>query len=172
MRITTHKTIQDWDDYIDHLDAVGVRELGNGYFSRVFQHPKLKDVAVKVVAGDEMYMKFLRFVMKNQGNPYLPRIYHITRHVSKGSTYFIVMMEKLSKLPFQKYRVWRKRLGTGNSMCQFEAKLQHLSVNCEDSHLRKIFKFIYKNHYYFDLHGNNVMRRGDQIVIVDPLADA
>lgn len=172
MKITTHKTNQDLDDYLDYLGTRRIKELGNGYFSTVFQHPTREDVAVKVVAGDTQYLRFLRFASKYPKNPYLPKIYSVTKHVSSGSSYYIVMMEKLRKLPYQKYRKWRVKLKTGNTLAQFSHKLRELSKTCEDKHLREIFKFLYRNQFYFDLHGGNVMQRGDQLVIVDPMADA
>jgi hypothetical protein len=106
-------------DYLSRLvKSVGVKKLGKGVYSHVFQHPVYRNVAVKVVLGDVSYIAFLRQCLKHQGNRWLPNIvsmHEIDLHddatdaklvsvLPPTSRNYIVFFEKLSKASAKKIR--------------------------------------------------------------------
>jgi hypothetical protein len=65
-----------YDDYVDRLTkTLGIKQLGFGKFSTVFQHPVYHNVAVKLVgANDPHYVTFIRRCAKLPDNPWLPKV--------------------------------------------------------------------------------------------------
>lgn len=98
-------------DYFNRLEQeLKIERLGSGAFARVFQHPTHPEVVVKIFTDeDRAYKAFLKFVLANQGNKYLPKILSVHHHDHTpkkkikdrsidelvDSRYTLVFMEKL-----------------------------------------------------------------------------
>jgi len=66
--------------YISRLvSTLKIDQLGQGYYARVFQHPKFKNVAVKIfiTKRDPDYLEYARWCQRNQNNPWVPKIISI-----------------------------------------------------------------------------------------------
>lgn len=65
--------------YIRRLKRIkNIRGLGSGYYSEVFQHPTMPDVAVKLcVENDPLAIMYLRETEKHPANPWFPKIFSI-----------------------------------------------------------------------------------------------
>lgn len=63
-------------DYVERLTkTLGIKELGRGYYSAVFQHPVYHNVAVKLcLKKDPETIRYLRKAAKHPDNPWLPKI--------------------------------------------------------------------------------------------------
>jgi len=57
---------------------MGLKQLGKGKWSYVFQHPTLPSVAVKVNEFDHGFSAYAEFCLANPKNPYLLRIFEIS----------------------------------------------------------------------------------------------
>ena len=172
--------------YINRLTKdLKIKKLGSGTFGTVFQHPTHPDVVVKVYYIDRMYEKFLRFVKKNQGNVYLPRIIDFVKIPDKdapGGWHHIVFMEKLESPSRSVLRKFMKHFysvidldGQHRNASDITyitpGEWQDAAEQDEDPDLQAVAKFAVYYQNYFDLHGANVMARGNQLVIIDPIAD-
>jgi hypothetical protein len=61
-------------EYIKRLKEMGLKHLGKGVWSDVFQHPTMKDVAVKVSVWDPGFSAYTEFCRAHTSNPYLIKI--------------------------------------------------------------------------------------------------
>jgi hypothetical protein len=63
-------------DILNWLREKGFKKLGEGLYAQAFTHPKYPGKIVKVVnVSDECFLKYLRIMIKNQGNPHVPKYY-------------------------------------------------------------------------------------------------
>lgn len=151
-------------DYVQRLRQLGIRELGHGYYAHVFQHPTIASCAVKVVeACDEGYLYFMSWSMAHQDNPYVPRFYdatHIT--VDDGSKYVIIFMEKLGRISEVEYGKFLAKVNT-------TLVLGLYSVDTDPA-LYELLTCLLAKPLSIDLRQGNLMKRGDQVVCVDPFA--
>ena len=114
MRVSDLLLEERESDYIKRLvKTLGIKRLGSGGYSTVFQHPVYHNVAVKLVGADDtMYISFMRSCMKMQDNPWLPKVIGIHQvrihdswtnsnivaadeHLDFANTQWIVFLEKL-----------------------------------------------------------------------------
>jgi hypothetical protein len=69
------KNPEHYRDYLARLKNRGIKTLGSGLHAEVFQHPTMSDVVVKMFdATDRAYMYWLRTIVRNQNNKYMPKI--------------------------------------------------------------------------------------------------
>ena len=166
----------DMWDYQEFLRSKGIKAKGSGGYGTVYQHPTHKGIVVKVWdSHDYGYESWVKFSMKNQDNPLVPKIYHNSKH----GEFNITMLEKLKPLDEVDFwdTQWNKHLlphfdfePAGKFCWVSELKAKH-------EHAKQILKFLKRNIYEhdtgLDLHDENVMWRGRgknrQLVITDPL---
>lgn len=93
------------DDYIERLTkTLGIKQLGEGYYSSVFQHPVYHNVVVKLCRiKDPETIRYLKRGAKHPDNPWFPKIVGIhtvkfdRAEGSRGNfVTHIVFMQKLS----------------------------------------------------------------------------
>lgn len=177
-------------DYLKRLvKSHNVKQLGGGAYSQVFQHPEFGNVITKVyTAKDTKYARYLKWVMSNQNNPYVPQIIEQVKYKSPtGDAYNIVFMEKLEpvKRARQYMDAWlgafegiTKEEETGlydaikamNMVAMF-SQLRKLIPKYGDEDLKKVWNHIKTfGARSMDLHPGNVMLKGKQLVITDPVA--
>lgn len=61
-------------EYVQRLKDMGIKQLGKGAWADVFQHPTMKDVAVKVSIWDPGFSAYTKFCTEHPKNPYLLKI--------------------------------------------------------------------------------------------------
>ncbi len=61
-------------EYIKRLKDMGIKPLGKGAFSDVFQHPTMPDVAVKIAVWNPGFMDYVHLCQQHPSNPYLLKI--------------------------------------------------------------------------------------------------
>ena len=156
---------------LERLAAAGWPCIGHGYFSDVFLTP-CGQYVVRVSPPDEGYEAYLRFLQGSlSSNPYTPKIfYHVplidtTRgYSSNNNRGHVTVVERLEPFsPALRPVVDRLRKVVVTS----EADMSTLA---DDADLLALAKAL--NHrgsrIYLDLKEDNMMRRGDRLVVTDP----
>lgn len=197
--VAHYGTVEHFQQISEFLAKYGFKKLGGGSFVNVYTHPNM-DYVLKVFHKlDYGYLAFLRYVLANQGNPTLPRIIGIPKKLNTnrgpGTTshsigeWYFVRMEKLEPLDIS---IASDFFG---GMVQFASRMAMNRVRTDDPNpklapgtlkriraweaqhpdlaetIRGIRELIPDSDKFgFDLHDENLMRRGDQIVITDPLS--
>ena len=174
--------------YVERLvNTLGVKQLGDGTFSRVFQHPVYPKVAVKLVAGDPMYLMYVQLCLKYQSNPWLPKIigtHEVDFDAEDNAT--LVFMERLRKATKSEVKeavgilvtslaglsadekkiatrfIDREGEGEESSMWRILAR------RSTDSHIRQLGSVLSRIRAD-DVIQRNLMMRGKQLVVVDPV---
>jgi len=187
-------TEENLKTYLKRLRKLRIKKLGAGAFSQVFQHPEFWNVAVKVFTGkDTVYKRYVQWCLKHQSNQYVPNI--IEQHDIKsdsGEKYHIVFVEKMSpiqtvqKLVFELSKALEldlakfedlpliKAFGQSDGVSRDDFKIidEFVRRGRGDKNFRKIWSHIRSyGQDHFDLHYNNAMMRGTQLVLSDPVAN-
>ena len=114
-------------------------------------------VAIKIYKKDQAYDHYLTFVLANQDNPHVPKVFKMVI----GPDFKAVVMEMLNEIEFQDYG-------------SFRAIAYNKELLDQNKELLKVVEFI-KNlstKYINDLGRTNVMRRTEgEFVITDPLCE-
>lgn len=149
---------QSWQYSLPELMAAhGFNKLGSGKYASVYKNPKYPYV-LKVFMKDAAYFKWLEFVLKNRNNPYVPRIKG--KVVKINDMFYAVRMEPLKPAGVA-YRA-------DEFMQHFKKWERNTSHRSGDRDIDDILKYFSKHKKLLDLHGENVMMRGKQLVIIDP----
>ena len=157
-----------------------IRYLGSGIYGRVYGC-KTNGLVYKTgeVDGNDGYLAYIKVLSKqNTHNPYLPKIYGV-RFIKgdSGRGVFVVAMEKLSELRDSSAVDWiRNAVGDGGRHSNESARLWGVKGKTPRE-LDEAIKVLKKAHRKavsagadWDLHSGNIMQRGRQLVITDPLA--
>lgn len=184
-------------DYLKRLvKKHGIKKLGGGAYSQVFQHPHYHNVVVKVyTAKDVKYARYLAWVMKNQSNPYVPKVIEQHKHFDGKNKYFIVFMQKMSPIKTSEavVKLLARALGIKPGSDEYEdlgdvydygegsgSEFVHefseivdaaVKAKTADPDFVKVWKQIKKNPEDLDMHSGNVMTRDGHLVVTDPVAD-
>jgi hypothetical protein len=68
-------TAETLEQYLQFLTKQGIKRLGHGLSSAVFNHPTMPNVVVKViVSSDPYYLRYIEFCKKNPSNSWLPKV--------------------------------------------------------------------------------------------------
>jgi len=170
-----------WDLYFKDLFG---EKIAGGCYGDVYQHPLYHDKVVKITRGDFAYNDFVKFALRNQDIPFLPKIFERYKfsYRDKYDTYkcSIVVLEKLQQAEFHEedesnddlLQAVEQLLGSkirSPSCVAGAVKLKSLKRD-QKRFLNFLHKAIFKSRHALDLHGGNVMCRGSELVIIDPLA--
>ena len=152
----------------------GWKKVGEGVSSNVFVK---NGYALKVSVNDYGYDAFVEQALNRQDNPFFPRIYEVKRYLAKlnaGSArtehVTLVLMEELklnAKSATTDGTIWEGRGMLAHKMNMDRAALAALSLEELDTAvaLGKLFQKFGVS----DLHQDNIMYRGTQPVIIDPV---
>lgn len=146
---------KSWSDSLPAaLGKYGFKLLGSGKYASVFGHPKYP-FALKVFMKDSAYLRWIKFAMDNPNNPYVPKMKG--KVIKITPVIYAMRLEKLTGGSFSgpfadAYRQWN----------------WDRSYKSDDKNIQDILDFFGPNKDLLDLHGENVMMRGDQLVIIDP----
>lgn len=182
-------------NYVQRLSEQGIKRLGVGAFSYVFQHPTMSNVVVKLLHEEDVgYVRYVKFCRTNgKDNPYCPKILQ----VSKANKIFtgnfdpsltLVFIEKLRPMLDTEYKVFAKYCATvmskpklytndGASLLGWDETWNNLGKQTNDIPLAQVAAFMYRQYarkrskpWSIDIHNKNVMKRGPQVVITDPFS--
>ena len=187
---------ESFEDYVTRLENMGIKTVGNGINSVVFQHPTLSHVVAKVfIDADKGYRDFLEFCIKNPNNKYVPRVFETddfsderrTKYFTKelhatteNYPYSIAFLEKLAPVTNGAMDEMVKLCDSlsGKSIDRLSqlgfAGWAAIAKNEKSGDLQSVAKFLIdqiSKGYLLDL-GNrkNFCLRGNQFVFIDPLA--
>lgn len=140
----------------DIMSAYGFEKLGAGKYASVFGN-RIYPYVIKVFMKDSAYIRWISFCLKNKNNLYCPKIKG--KVVKLTDMVYAIRLEKLNPTTLsgqfaQDYRAWQK-------------DQNHVST---DKDIQDILDFFGQrdNKKLLDLHDENVMARGNQLVIIDP----
>lgn len=110
-----------FDTYIKSLKTQ--KMLGEGSYGRVYQHPTIDDVVVKVFCPrvDSAYFSYLNWCLEHQDNKYVPKIYGVEifnqrRGDNLSPEIGIVFLEKLNRITSQNYISFAKKVFEENRL--------------------------------------------------------
>ncbi len=158
------------DKFNNYMADNGFTKLGQGAFGAVYEKPGYPWV-FKLFANDAAYLAWINYVVKNQSNEHVPKLKGKPFRINDGV--FAVRMEKLKRMP----DTWwddplLDKVVYGGITTQNKEELKELGH--ED--LAKVLVDIHhlahgniNNDWNTDMHGGNIMMRGDIPVITDPL---
>lgn len=163
------KTFSDLQDYMKEL---GFEYINKGKYGAVFDKPGA-DYVVKIIKDDSCYLDFVRYCKDNQNNPHLPKIKG--NIIKLGHRGYLVRLEKLTPLSPAEF----KETGIFEFLRKYEDKFwmspdeRKLASDFEEQNKKMANTLIELKERtpmdcHFDLHEDNVMKRGNTYVIIDP----
>lgn len=170
---------EPYDDYLKRLLNMGIDRIGKGGSASVFQHPKFKNIVVKIgLEGKQSKVYSWLKWCSTTTNPYAPRVYHLDEleagPPAKPKSYtprmFICFMEKLAPADPKVVKQFFKE--HDYVFAQLEPRFWGIDPDnfkhVEDKDLLEVLRAI-RRIGYSDLKLENMMMRGQQIVFVDPV---
>jgi hypothetical protein len=155
--------------FTEFMKQYGFVELGTGSFGAVYEKPGYPWV-FKLFHRDPAYLTYLKYVMANQSNPAVPKIKGNVLKINDDT--YAIRMEKLTKLP----RPIPPNVKQILQIISYTNKFSELSEENKkwlatyEPNIYKIVKAM-GSFYDLDIGINNIMMRGNQVVIVDPVVD-
>lgn len=173
-RMRTHN-LRDaaMDRFSRFMEEHGFKTVGRGSYAGVYQkdgYPWL----FKVFAHDPGYLWYVNWAAKHQDNPNVPRIKGLPMRIAPDT--YVIRLEKLDKLVRRHgnlthgYEQLAYLLNGIESMDDLSKEdLQWISK--EYPGVYDILRVIQRagNRFVVDIHGENIMMRGQTPVIADPL---
>ncbi len=168
---------------VDALRNYGFKPIGTGAKGTVFQKPGYPYV-LKLFGDDNAYLAWLDFCRKHQGNPYVPKVKGKPIHIKDG--FYGIRLEQLSKgknrwgiaaaltTLVQHYTslfVRNLTLPVGTDLSYIKEFFPNYST---DQNLKELIQGVHElkqRGIELDIHDDNVMFRGKQIVLIDALKD-
>ena len=161
---TTHKTYgRIISMRPEKVRELGLKYCGSGSYASVY---KVGEAVVKTaIDTDPAYQNFLRLALKRQNNPFFPKVFAVGFHCGRH----IVVMERLGPLPRDGGLL--PVLGQESPIKTLKRKTVRDAYMKNKKAFRQLvndLKTLCIDHDY-DLHGDNVMLRGSQLVVIDPV---
>jgi len=154
------------------LAQIGWHPIGSGYWAQVFEHPD-KPYVLKIFMDDPYYLRYLQIIKANKDNPHVPRIFgnpvKITPMVNA------VRLEKLTPLTGESDPILKKYVDPElPPELMYALDIEGENQEFAEEHHPKLVQLmqalepIFSSRGDSDLHHENVMKRGDTLVIIDP----
>lgn len=138
------------------MGKYGFKTLGSGKYGFVFGNPSYPYV-LKIFMKDSAYLKWIEFCKKNQSNPYIPKIRG--KVVKITPMFYAIRLEKLT--PYSH--------GGGTQFNKdYSAWKADKLYKSSDKNIQDILDYFSIHKDLLDLHGENMMMRKNQLVIIDP----
>lgn len=116
-------------------------------------------VAIKVYEKDQAYDHYLTFVLANQDNPYVPKVFKMVI----GPDFKAVVMEMLNEVGYTDYLALRNNLYNQDQTDKFLEVIDFINKSVDHNN---------PNWFIHDISKQNVMKRnGREFVITDPLCE-
>jgi len=156
-----------------HLAELGWTLIGHGQFSLVYGNPKFNYVLKIFTQDTPGSIEWLEYVVANQNNPFLPRVYGKMWRISH--TAYAIRMERLMPFKSKTDPVFAKYIDPELQSRHWEEifveeNTEFLEANWPD--LAAAFETILDLSQYNgddDLNLSNIMKRGNSLVITDPV---
>jgi hypothetical protein len=156
-----------------HLAELGWTLIGHGQFSLVYSNPKFNYVLKIFTQDTPGSIEWLEYVVANQNNPFLPRVYGKMWRISH--TAYAIRMERLMPFKSKTDPVFAKYIDPELQSRHWEEifveeNTEFLEANWPD--LAAAFETILDLSQYNgddDLNLSNIMKRGNSLVITDPV---
>lgn len=148
---------KSWEKTLpEYMIKYGFKKFGGGKYASVFGSTKYPFI-IKVFMKDAAFLQWMKWAIKNQSNPYTPKMRGGV--IKLSDVFFALRMEKLEKVTSENWNMFSR------NMTLFQ---QNPSM-VKDANLRAALTFCFKNEKLLDLHSDNVMQRSNgQVVIIDP----
>lgn len=169
------------------------KRIGYGSYASVYGS-KRSNIVYKIghVCDNAAYLSYINVIKKSRNdNPFFPKIYGMRVYTNKhhkknrdlGNDVFIIAMERLA--PINKLHrpllnwvetYFAEKLGSDISWKNISSGAKLLGVDIKIprklQHALNAIEAACSENYYFDIdvHDENVMLRGNQIVFTDPIA--
>lgn len=177
----TKISAETYQQYVNRLHRdMDYRILGEGMFGTVFLHPTFNNVVVKVVRGDAVYKDFAKFCKAHPNNPWLPKVASISAiKLDDATQAYAVFLEKLTEVNEKSVRTFAKALAARFDLGHVhpfkwfdkEGWLKIAEeVRGDDPDFSVLAAYLATRVKHLDLHPQNLMRRGGQLVFIDPLS--
>lgn len=180
------KMLTDW------AKQYGYKKIGSGFFGMVFINPKRPNEIIKVFS-DKAYYRWVQLCRKRlRGNPYVPIFKSLPVKIPDSNLWF-VRLEKLTQNTVYRttvllskyiYTVLSDNYGVESvytkswlfgkrDITKKRAPFDKDEALQEVTQELGMYLTLYSNQLHFtpDLHMNNFMMRGNQLVIIDPIGD-
>jgi hypothetical protein len=175
LRLSHHARLTALDKFMDFLETHGFHKLGKGSYGLAFEKTGYPWI-FKIFTTDDAYLNYVKYSLANKSNPNVPRfkggLIKINDHT------FAMRIEKLKPLEHRNYQ-------TGSDIRILASILSVLSTTIDEidegnlEFIKETYPGVYKilshydNHFCFtfDIHGGNIMMRGNVPVIIDPIFD-
>ena len=156
-----------------HLAELGWTLIGHGQFSLVYGNPKFNYVLKIFTQDTPGSIEWLEYVVANQNNPFLPRVHGKMWRISH--TAYAIRMERLMPFKSKTDPVFAKYIDPELQSRHWEEifveeNTEFLEANWPD--LASAFETILDLSQYNgddDLNLSNIMKRGNSLVITDPV---
>ena len=155
----------EWTPYVKELLAAHDFEpVGSGSRASVYMHPTY-NFALKVFEPDSGYVKWFEFSKRNQDNPFCPKLRGKIVTIVKGEV-FAARIEKLQDIP----TIYEELNEQSQLLLEYwnDWPDDFHNIQTGNKYLDPIFKLFGTYYRYLDFGSNNIMRRGNQAVIIDP----
>lgn len=173
-------TLETIDQYVKRLKRSGVKELGRGFFSKVFAHPHTDTVAVKLTCKvDRRYINYAKKCQQLQENVWLPKVMSINSVRFSNAQRHLIFMERLAPAKAHHVKKAIQQILAGTTVTNtrkfktfhdFSADIwSRVAAQSPSAHIRELAQIMYRLRPD-DLHNGNVMMRGEQLVFTDPVA--
>lgn len=174
----------------DLMDQQGFVKLGRGAFGTVYKHKDYHFV-VKIFFEDKMYERWVRFSLASQDNPYVPRfkgtIMKMGEHIravrieplreatGHHETEIVPHALSMAVSTFRYAFMPESEIEKNGSRIEFIRQVKRLVESGFPNYMQNvnfynICKYLSNYPDEVDIRSDNTMYRGDQLVIIDPLA--
>jgi len=162
----------EFDNLSKQLKKLGWRPAGNGTYAAVYENPKFNYVLKIFTHEDVGYKQYLNYIIANQSNPFVPKLRG--KMVKLSATAYAVRMEQL--MPIEDDSIFKKYIDPKPASKHMGTVIKKVFGKSNQPFLKKNFPQLYDmTRQPFNLDDleteNNIMRRGNTIVITDPAAD-
>jgi len=160
-----------------YLKSEGFRPIGSGSLARVY-HKCETDYVVKLTFNqDDGYLAYAQLSFEMEGNPYFPKVHDIQFLDTEQIAF---LLEKLNEVDYDSVDIYNKSNSIQNCFCYgshvFPIK-QYAVNSITDKQLKECIELIGTlilelrdtQSAGADVHSANVMCKGNQVVITDPI---
>lgn len=180
-KIKAQQTTETADEFAKRLRKMGYRCIGTGAFAAVYSRPG-DDVVIKIGSDgeDDPWLHYAHACKSSKPNPWLPKInkvalFNVTTSNGWDEQYYVAEIERLKPITTSRKRIHREVLEGLDSVWDIaeRSSLKAMRLLGMDDNLVEAFRVITmvqdRTNGSRDIHSGNVMLRGDQFVITDPL---
>lgn len=180
------KSSNNWHLQLDDLlSKYGYKGIGKGGRGSVYRNPNSKKV-IKIFSRDSYYMSWVEFAKAHPNNPWVPKFRSNLIALKKlgdaahtkniPSDIFAIAMEELTPSSSDSELAFIIVVFMNNykdpdwdpSVTSYYKEFKQLR---QDPQFMEVVEFLAQHEDYVDLAAANIMLRGNQPVITDPLAE-